>query len=101
MKRGMAKKVFTHIDSGKKCAKNQRCRPNAVFEAAQNEFAILTGRHKKTRIPNLQLIDDCELDFLARVITRAFISNGFLYGRSQGFHVDSITLPSSSNQLGN
>ena len=100
MKYGMAKRVFTFIDSGDNYTEDQWCHPRAVYQALQNEFIILTGRDKR-RIPNLQFIDDYERDFLASVIARAFISNGCLYGRSQGFHPGSITLPSSSNQLGN
>ena len=101
MKHGMVKRVFTFINSGDRYTENQWCHPRVVYEAAQTEFSILIGSDRETRIPNLQFIDDYERDFLASMITRAFISNGCLYGRSQGFLPGSVTLASSSNQPSN
>ena len=96
MKYGMVQRVFTFINEGDKYTEDQWCHPRAVYQAVQTEFSILCGRGKR-RIPNLMFNDDYERDFLARMITRAFISHGCLYGRSQGFHPDSVTLASSSN----
>ena len=82
---GMAIRVFKYI-SRFTYTKEQRCQPKAVYEAAQIEFDLPLGRFgRKFQIHGLDFFDQYERDFLARMITRAFLAHDLCYGRSYGF----------------
>ena len=54
--------------------------PGAVFAAVQLEFGRLAGEDvKRLAIPWFEFTDQYERDFLARMVTRAFISHGVLH----------------------
>ena len=58
----------------------------AVLEAVLIEFDHLCGAHgTKTGIHGFAFADEYERDFLARMITRAFLAHDLCYGRSYGF----------------
>ena len=75
---GMAKRVFHYLTSYTYIQDHWR-NPKAVFEIVLDEFDRLTGSEgPKLAIPNNQFLDDCEREFLARVVTRGFLSGGLL-----------------------
>ena len=82
---GMAMRVFRHI-SRFTYTEEQWCEPKAVFDAVLIEFDHLCGKyHGNTGIKGFEFADDYERDFLARMITRAFLAHDLCYGRSYGF----------------
>ena len=81
----MAKRVFRYI-SRFTFTEQQWCEPKAVFEAVQLEFDHLCGYHEKQyQIYGFEFVDEYEREFLARMITRAFLAHDLCYGRSYGF----------------
>ena len=82
---GMAMRVFRYI-SRFTYTEEQWCEPKAVFDAVLIEFDHLCGKyHGNTGIKGFEFADDYERDFLARMITRAFLAHDLCYGRSYGF----------------
>ena len=81
----MAMRIFRYI-SGFTYTEEQWCEPKAVLEAALIEFDHLCGKHGgSTCIKGFEFVDEYERDFLARMITRAFLAHDLCYGRSYGF----------------
>ena len=82
---GMAMRIFRYI-SGFTYTEEQWCEPKAVLDAALIEFDHLCGKHfGNTCIKGFEFVDEYERDFLARMITRAFLAHDLCYGRSYGF----------------
>jgi hypothetical protein len=82
---GMAMRIFRYI-SRFTYTEQQWCDPKAVLEAVLIEFDHLCGIHgRKTGIHGFAFADEYERDFLARMITRAFLAHDLCYGRSYGF----------------
>jgi hypothetical protein len=77
-KYGMAMRVFKYF---KRYTYNQDdwCTPKAVFEIVLIEFDRLV--HGEVAIPNFKFHDEYEREFLARVVTRGFLSGGLLRER--------------------
>ena len=77
-KYGMAMRVFKYL---KRYTYNQDhwCNPKAVFEIVLIEFDRLV--HGQVAIPNFKFHDEYEREFLARVVTRGFLSGGLLRER--------------------
>jgi hypothetical protein len=85
MKHGMPKRVYEYI-SRFHFTEQQWCEPKAVLEAVLIEFDHPCGNHgTKTGIHGFAFADEYERDFLARMITRAFLAHDLCYGRSYGF----------------
>ena len=81
----MAMRVFRYI-SRLTYTEEQWCEPKAVLEAVLIEFDHLCGKYPgNTCIKGFEFADDYERDFLARMITRAFLAHDLCYGRSYGF----------------
>ena len=71
---GMAMRIFRYI-SGFTYTEEQRCEPKAVFDAVLIEFDHFCGKHfGNTCIKGFKFVDEYERDFLARMITRAFLA---------------------------
>ena len=84
-KHGMAMRIFRYI-SRFTYTEEQWCDPKAVLEAVLIEFDHLCGIHgTRTGIHGFAFADEYERDFLARMITRAFLAHDLCYGRSYGF----------------
>jgi len=82
---GMAMRIFRYI-SGFTYTEEQWCEPKAVLEAVLTEFDHLCGKHGgNTGIKGFKFVDEYEREFLARMITRAFLAHDLCYGRSYGF----------------
>ena len=74
----MAKRVFNYLKSYT-YTRDHWCNPKAVFEIVLVEFdGLVRGEFA---IPNFKFIDDYEREFLARVVTRGFLSGGLLRER--------------------
>jgi hypothetical protein len=82
---GMAMRIFRYI-SRFTYTEEQWCEPKAVLEAVLIEFDHLCGKYPgNTCIKGFEFADEYERDFLARMITRAFLAHDLCYGRSYGF----------------
>ena len=59
--------------------------PSATYQVVQREFGFLRGvkGHQKLKIHGFEFVDEYERDFLAHVITVAFLSEGVLYKRER------------------
>ena len=83
MKYGMSKRVFKFLiqfDYNEK----QWFSPSATYMVVQREFGFLMGKgHPKLMIHGFEFIGDYEKDFLAHMITVAFLSHGVLYQRDR------------------
>ena len=71
----MAKRVFHYLQSYT-YAQDHWCNPKAVFEIVLAEFDRLG--YGEVAIPHFKFLDDYEQEFLARVVTRGFLSGGLL-----------------------
>ena len=83
MKYGMAKRVFEFLiqfDYNEK----QWFSPSATYLVVQREFDFLMGKgDRQWKIYGFEFVDDYEKDFLAHMITVAFLSEGVLYKRDR------------------
>ena len=85
-KHGMAKRVFDYL-SCYTYTQDDWCNPKAVFEIVLNEFDRLSGSEgSKLAIPYFKFLDGYEREFLARVVTRGFLSGGLLRGQTLNLH---------------
>ena len=83
MKYGMAKRVFEFLIQFDYSEK-QWFSPSATYLVVQREFDFLMGKgHPKLMIHGFEFIDDYEKDFLAHMITGAFLSHRVLYQRDR------------------
>ena len=71
----MVKRVFDYLKSYT-YTQDHGCNPKAVFEIVLGEFDRLASG--EVAIPSFKFIDDYEREFLARVVTRGFLSGGLL-----------------------
>ena len=81
MKYGMAKRVLEFL---KKIEYSQKqwFSPSATYQVVQLELGFLMGNgDRQCKIHGFQFVDECERDFLAHMITVAFLSEGVLYKR--------------------
>ncbi len=83
MKYGMAKRVFQFLVQFEYSEK-QWFSPSATYLVVQREFDFLMGKgDRKWHIHGFQFIDEYEKDFLAHMITIAFLSEGVLHHRDR------------------
>jgi hypothetical protein len=83
MKYGMAKRVLEFLMKFDYSEK-QWFSPSATYLVVQREFDFLMGKgDRKLKIHGFEFVDEYERDFLAHVITVAFLSEGVLYKRER------------------
>ena len=80
---GMAKRVFEFLKKFDYSEK-QWFSPSATYQVVQLELGFLMGEgHPLLKIHGFEFVDEYERDFLAHVITVAFLSEGVLYKRER------------------
>ena len=83
MKYGMAMRVFEFLIQFDYSEK-QWFSSSATYLVVQRELGFLMGKgHPKLMIHGFEFVDEYERDFLAYVITVAFLSEGVLYKRER------------------
>ena len=81
MKYGMAKRVFEFLIQ---FDEKQSFSPSATYTVVQRELGSLMGKgDPQLKIYGFEFVDDYEKDFLAHMITAAFLSHGVLYQRDR------------------
>jgi hypothetical protein len=83
MKYGMAMRVFEFLIKFDYSEK-QWFSPSATYMVVQRELGFLMGKgDRQWKIYGFQFVDEYERDFLAHMITVAFLSEGVLYKRER------------------